>query len=83
MCKQNGRCTEYYVNYGSYYDTVKQTIPNNKYEPATELMFEGKPYTVPRDYDYVLRRAYGDYMQLPPVEKRVQQHRPEYIDFGD
>ena len=83
MRKQNRRKTEYYVNYGSYYSTVKQTILKSKYEPAAELMFEGKLYTVPRDYDYVLRRAYGDYMQLPPVEKRVQQHKPEYIDFGD
>ena len=83
MRKQNGRRTEYYVNYGSYYNTVKQTILKSKYEPAAELMFEGKRYTVPCDYDYVLRRAYSDYMQLPPVEKRVQQHRPEYIDFGD
>ena len=83
MRKQNHRKADYYVNYGSYYKTEKQTILKSKYEPAVELMFEGKPYTVPRDYDYVLRRAYGDYMQLPPVEKRVQQHKPEYIDFGD
>ena len=83
MRKQNHYKTDYYVNYGSYYKTEKQTILKNKYEPAVELMFEGKPYTVPHDYDYVLRRIYGDYMQLPPVEKRVQQHKPENIDFGD
>lgn len=83
MRKQNHYKTNYYVNYGSYYKTEKQTILKNKYEPAVELMFEGKPYTVPHDYDYVLRRIYGDYMQLPPVEKRVQQHKPENIDFGD
>lgn len=83
MSKQNHYKTNYYVNYGSYYKTEKQTILKNKYEPAVELMFEGKPYTVPHDYDYVLRRIYGDYMQLPPVEKRVQQHKPENIDFGD
>lgn len=83
MRKQNKSKAEYYVNYGSYYRTVKQTIPKSKYEPAVEMLFEGKLYTVPNDYDYVLRRAYGDYMQLPPVEKRAQQHKPEAIDFGD
>jgi lipopolysaccharide cholinephosphotransferase len=83
MRKQNHLPTYYFVNYGSYYDTVQQTILKSKYEPAAELMFEGKPYTVPKEYDYVLRRAYGDYMQLPPEEKRVLQHKPESIDFGD
>lgn len=71
----------YYVNYDAGHP--KYTILKSKYDSATKLMFEGKEYMVPRDYDYVLRRIYGDYMQLPPVEKRVQQHKPEYIDFGD
>ena len=29
---------------------------------------------VPKNYDAVLSRIYGDYMQLPPLEKRVPQH---------
>ncbi len=38
------------------------------------LPFEGRLYRVPRNYDRVLRTIYGDYMTLPPVEKRVQSH---------
>lgn len=73
----------YYINYGSGYDPVKQTIPKDKYEPYKLAEFEGKQYRIPNDADYVLKRIYNDYMQLPPVEKRVLRHKPDYIDFGE
>lgn len=72
---------DYIVNQGSQYGLIKQTIPKDKYFPATELMFCGKMYSVPHDYDGVLRSIYGnDYMQLPPVEKRVT-HNPVRLSF--
>lgn len=43
--------------------------------------FEGKQYTIPKGYDNILRTIYGDYMQLPPMEKRVA-HFPEIISFN-
>ncbi|MCR5077910.1 MAG: LicD family protein [Prevotella sp.] len=36
--------------------------------------FEGRQFSVPVGYDTYLRHVYGDYMQLPPVEKRVSTH---------
>lgn len=35
------------------------------------LVFEGKKYAAFENYDEYLRLQYGDYMQLPPVEKRI------------
>lgn len=36
--------------------------------------FEDGMFSVPRDYDKLLRHWYGNYMQLPPEEKRVPYH---------
>ena len=36
---------------------------------------------LPRDYDTLLRRGYGDYMELPPPEQR-RNHKPHVVDFG-
>lgn len=71
----------HYVNYGSNYSTKKQTMPIGYYEPQKELIFEGKSYPVPNQYEKVLTRIYGEtYMQLPPEEKRIT-HKPIRIEF--
>lgn len=73
----------YFMNYGSKYGVKKQLHEVEKYFPAIEAEFEGKMYKIPKDYDYVLKKIYGnDYMQLPPEEKRVT-HNPIKIKFED
>ena len=47
------------------------------FRDVIELPFETTTVTVPRDYDAYLRLLYGDYMQLPPEDKRVPH--PEYF----
>ncbi|HFU4234888.1 TPA: phosphorylcholine transferase LicD [Streptococcus suis] len=72
--------SEYYINIGSNYNFTKQTIPKNKYFPLTLVEFEGNNYKAPKDWDYVLKRIYGDYMKLPPEDKRVT-HNPVRLKF--
>lgn len=39
------------------------------------MKFEDSEFCVPKDYKKYLRIVYGDYMQLPPEEKRVSEHK--------
>lgn len=44
------------------------------FENVIEVDFEGHKFITMKDYDTYLHTIYGDYMQLPPVEKRVTHH---------
>lgn len=48
--------------------------------PTQSYSFEGHSFQGPREYDAFLRRCYGDYMSLPPLEKRVP-HYSEVIFY--
>lgn len=74
--------SKYYVNYGSQYDTIKQTMPIAVYEPYCKITFEGKQYNAPGKYETLLKRVYGSqFMQLPPIEKRIT-HNPIRLSFN-
>lgn len=57
-------------------------VSKSKAFPLLELDFEGLKMNFPRDIDDWLTAVYGDYMQLPPVEKR-KNHFPYCLDFGE
>lgn len=50
--------------------------------PLQELTFEGRTVKAMRCNHEMLTRAFGDYMQYPPVSER-KNHRPEILDFGE
>lgn len=43
----------------------------SKIFPLKKYEFEGNYFYGPNDYDYVLTKQYGDYMQIPPVDQRI------------
>lgn len=49
-------------------------IPKDEIFPTSKVEFEGKIYNAPKNTDYFLKNFYGDYMKLPPVEKRTTWH---------
>ena len=73
--KFNHKSHKYLVNYCSYYNTTEQTIPVNFYDEPKYVKFEGHLLPVPNKADYILTSIYGDYMTLPPLEKRVIKHK--------
>ena len=44
-----------------------------------ELKFDNRNLFVPTKYDEVLKICYGDYMKLPPEEKRHPMHTNEIV----
>ncbi len=70
MTWYNSCQTDYWAGFGSHYGIIAR----DKYLPSKEIEYEGTLFKVPFDYDYVLTSLFGDYMVLPPIEKRVQNH---------
>lgn len=68
MSRYNAEETGYvcitWTPYGGEYVEWEKTNQLKEYK------FEDRTYTSFADYDTYLRRAYGEYMKLPPVEKR-------------
>lgn len=52
----------------------REIMPRTIFEDLTELTFEGQKFAAIRQADLFLTQLYGDYMQLPPEEKRVTHH---------
>lgn len=50
--------------------------------PTVPLTYSGITVQAPREYDRLLTRQFGDYMQLPPENQRVN-HCPYILDLGD
>ena len=44
------------------------------FEEVERHVFEDIEVNIPKDYDKMLRTIYGNYLEPPPVEKRVTQH---------
>ena len=61
------------VNF-SVYKRSSGAFPKDRLRSYTTLSFEGREFSAFACWDEMLRRQYGDYMQLPPPEKRVAHH---------
>lgn len=52
----------------------KQPFLKEDFEEVLLLPFESHEFCVMKGYDDCLRNGYGDYMKLPPLEKRKSHH---------
>ena len=79
---QNKKPTRYVTNFSSQYGWRKQTFPIDVYGEGTYLEFEGHKFMAPAKWEVILKNLYGDYMKLPPEEKRNSGHDVVHIDLG-
>lgn len=55
------------LNTGTY-------VKKNEFSSLIRMPFEDMEVLIPSGWDSYLKRQYGDYMQLPPIEKRTTHH---------
>ena len=71
-CAKGAKENEY-IDYLMESKSTSTKIKNSALDDVMEYEFEDRKYYIPRKYDHILTSIYGsDYMEIPPVEKRVQ-----------
>lgn len=64
---------------GPYY--MKKRYPKQAFDSAVLKDFEGHQMPLPVGYDAYLKTAFGNYMELPPVEKQKPHHDFYFCDL--
>lgn len=88
LLEMRKKTTEKYNNSTTkYFRNIVLTRPGGNLilskdiEKTSLVDFEGGKYCGPLDFDYYLTSSYGDYMTLPPVEKRINYHNLVYLEI--
>jgi lipopolysaccharide cholinephosphotransferase len=55
-------------------DDKNEIIEKSYFDKIIRTKFENIEVNIPAEYDKILTATYGNYMELPPEEKRVGQH---------
>lgn len=76
LCAKNDlKDSKYATRYGRFGRGYR--VPKECYDHPILVEFEGERFPAPVGYDEVLRAQYGEYMILPPEEKRITHHENE------
>lgn len=76
----SSKSTKFIANYYGAW-AKKEIVPTEFFSDGTKMEFEGRTVCVPKKFDAYLTQLYGDYMQLPPENKRISHHDCKAIDF--
>lgn len=69
------------VNLSGVYGYKKETVNAKCFDEYISSKYETTNLMISRQYDEYLRSVFGDYMKLPPVEKR-KTHEFKKLNFG-
>ena len=74
--------SEYVVALAGSYGYQKETNKREIFKNKKKIKFEDREYKGMNKPDLYLSKIFGNYMELPPKEKR-RNHMPLKIDFGN
>lgn len=69
-----------YVTSFEYMGCLTDKIQKSGIFPLKKVKFENLEVNIPANNDELLKKVYGNYMELPPEDQRVN-HRPKVIQF--
>lgn len=72
--KYNFENTQCFGNINHCANRFKYIYNKTWFEEGTTVTFERNIYRAPKEWDAFLSCLYGNYMELPPIEKRVSEH---------
>lgn len=70
MQLNNHKNGKYWINFSSHYNYMKEVFIKDKYIPDQLYTFGDTQLNGPIKYDYILSQLFGNYMELPPEDKR-------------
>ena len=81
MTKYNIKDCDYITELCSGPKYMQNEYKKEWFEKAIYKEFEGEMMPIPIGYDEYLKMAFGNYMELPPKEKRIPEHNVVYCDL--
>lgn len=69
--------------YNTFYPIRREIIRLEAVEKTISMPFEDTTIQMPVGYDEYLSNLFGDYMKLPPEEKRVTHHSHVYLNMDN
>lgn len=83
MARTNWKDTEHVTELIGSLKGMLLKHPKEWFSSAVLKDFEGYKMPVMAGYDQYLTLIFGDYMELPPIEKRVAKHETAYINLNE
>lgn len=77
ICKYSNMTTKNISNVLGGNGIFKETFNREQFIEDKIFDFDGLKLNGSKNYDLILRKMYGNYLELPPVEKRVCKHLVE------
>ena len=74
--------TKYVTNFPSKYNVKKEIQRYNDIFPLSNILFENRKYKSPGNINAFLKKLYGDYMKLPPVEEQLL-YKFSFVNFNN
>lgn len=81
LCKIKKEHGDRYVSYAGDYGK-REIFEKHLFQDVVQLKYEDMEIDAPKEYHELLTQLYGDYMKLPPKEKRVSNHPHYFLDLN-